>query len=133
LSPYLLDTQILVRWREDWRKLSRPQARVIADAERRGLQLAISAITLCELASIAGRGLIQVQDSVEAWLLDIENNPLILVLPITVGIAAETLMLGGSFPRDPADRIIAATARRHGLKLLTADERIRESGAVSII
>jgi len=45
----------------------------------------------------------------------------------------EATLLGAEFPRDPADRLIAATARVHGLRLLTADERFRRSGLVSVV
>ncbi len=59
--------------------------------------------------------------------------PLIEVLTITPEIAAAGAQLGSGFHNDPADRIIVATARCHGLKLLTSDERIRSWGGVSVI
>jgi PIN domain nuclease of toxin-antitoxin system len=40
--------------------------------------------------------------------------------------------LGANFPKDPVDQLIAATARCHELRLMTADERIISSGVVSI-
>ena len=48
-------------------------------------------------------------------------------------VAAESARLGRDFPKDPADRIIAATARCHGLRLMTADENIRRWGKVPVI
>ena len=45
-------------------------------------------------------------------------------LPVTHEIAAEAYTLPGPFHKDPVDRILVATARRHQLSLLTADERI---------
>jgi PIN domain nuclease of toxin-antitoxin system len=52
------------------------------------------------------------------------------VLPLTVDVAIESEQLGDSFPPDPADRLIAATARVHDLTLITSDRSIRKSGAV---
>jgi PIN domain nuclease of toxin-antitoxin system len=52
------------------------------------------------------------------------------VLPLSVDVAIESEQLGRSFPIDPADRPIAATARVHDLTLITADRPIRKSGAV---
>jgi PIN domain nuclease of toxin-antitoxin system len=55
------------------------------------------------------------------------------VLPITAAVAAESARLGRDFPKDPADRIIVATARCHGLRLVTADEHIRRWGKVPVV
>jgi PIN domain nuclease of toxin-antitoxin system len=55
------------------------------------------------------------------------------VLAITGAIALDAVRLGGSFPSDPADRLIAATARVHGHTLVTADRRVREAAVVAIL
>jgi PIN domain nuclease of toxin-antitoxin system len=47
-----------------------------------------------------------------------------------VDVAIESEQLGDSFPSDPADCLIAATARVHDLTLITSDTAIRKSGAV---
>ncbi|MGH9416596.1 MAG: PIN domain-containing protein [Terriglobales bacterium] len=51
-------------------------------------------------------------------------------MPLNAEIAAQAAQFGPAFPRDPADRIIAATALAHGLTLVTADQKIRSSGLV---
>lgn len=56
-----------------------------------------------------------------------------VVLPITADIALQAFELPTSYPKDPADRIIGATAVVNGLTLVTADRAIRESGAVPTI
>ena len=48
-----------------------------------------------------------------------------MVRPITSEIAALAAQFPDDFPRDPADRLISATARAEGLTLLTHDENIR--------
>jgi PIN domain nuclease of toxin-antitoxin system len=55
------------------------------------------------------------------------------VLPITSAVAALSVQLSANFSNDPADRIIAATAIVHEMKLVTSDALIRKSGEVSCI
>lgn len=133
MLSYLLDTHILIWWQSEPERLSVDQARVLRDLEKRGQAAAISAITLRELAAALARGRLIVDGSADFWLASIEQHPSISVLPITAQIAIESVRLGPDFPNDPADQIIVATARCHGLRLLTADERIRRWGKVLFV
>jgi PIN domain nuclease of toxin-antitoxin system len=58
------------------------------------------------------------------------SSPDLEVLPLTVDVAIEQEQLGDSFPQDPVDRLIAATARVHDLTLITSDRHIRRSAVV---
>ncbi len=129
----LLDTHILVWWRTNPRSLSRDQVRCIEQCELRGEPLRLSAISLWEMAKLAERGWVEPEGPIETWLQEIEEHPLLQVLPIDARIAAESVQLGAGFPHDPADQIIVATARCHGLRLLTADERIQRWGRHPIV
>jgi PIN domain nuclease of toxin-antitoxin system len=129
----LLDTHILIWWRMDSQRLDRSQARRLQDLENRQKPIAISAITLWEIAMLAARGRIDFAEPPDIWLEELEGHPLIEVLPVTARIAAESVRLGPDFHNDPADQIIVATARLHGLQLMTADKRIRAWGKVSIL
>jgi PIN domain nuclease of toxin-antitoxin system len=129
----LLDTHILIWWRLDSRRLSRNQIRLLEDLESRGRPVAISAITLWEMAMLSARGRIGIGEPLDVWLEEIEGHPLLVVLPLTARIAAESVRLGPDFHNDPADQIIVATARLHGLPLMTADARIRGWGKVPIV
>ncbi len=60
-----------------------------------------------------------------AWLREASAAPSLRILPLTVEIAIEAELLPDAFPRDPADRLIAATARVYDLTLLTADAAMR--------
>jgi PIN domain nuclease of toxin-antitoxin system len=88
---------------------------------------------LREFAMMLHRRRINVDIPLDIWLDRIESHPLIAILPLTAKIAAESVPLGDDFPRDPADQIIVATARCHGLTLITADERIRKWGKVNLV
>jgi len=133
MPSILLDTHILVWWRTEADRLTKPQQRTLAHLEKTGQAIAISAITLWELAKLVERGKCTVRLPLEVWLEEIEKHPLINVLPLTARIVAESVQLGQDFHRDPADQIIVATARCHGLRLMTADQRIRRWGKVTFI
>lgn len=133
MISHLVDTHILFWWRTDLPRLSKAQVRVLEELEEQGQPVGLSAISLREFASIIHRRRVNVDSSLDAWLDGIESHPLITIFPITAKIAAESVRLGDDFPRDPADQIIVATARCHGLTLITADERIRKWGKVSLV
>jgi len=130
---YLLDTHIFF-WRAvEPGRLSEAQDRLLDRAEAAGEPVGVSAISLWELAMLARRGRIEPPKVMDLWLGEIESDPGIVVLPLTGRIAAEAAAMGAEVPNDPADRIIIATARCHGLPLLTADQRIRDAGVVAVI
>lgn len=112
-------------------KLSRRARRAIEQARTDHEGLAISAVTLYELAQGVVRNRMQVHAELDEILAQIEE--LVAVMPLTSAIAARAAKLPDGFPRDPFDRIIAATALVHGTLLVTADGPIRRSGAVATI
>ena len=128
---FLADTHVWYRWRAEPKKLSRVQARVLARAEQRRETVGVSAISLWELGMLAASGRIQVDLALESWISEMADDPSISVLPLTPDIAAKSVALAG-LPRDPADRLIVATTLRHGLTLLTSDERIITWGGVPV-
>lgn len=133
MISFLLDTHILLWWRAEFGRLSKAQENVLAEQERQGQPVGLSAVSLRELAMMAHRRRISVDLPLDDWLESIETHPLITIFPLTSQIAAESVRLGDDFPRDPADQIIAATARCHGLTLITADDGIRKWGKVNLV
>ncbi len=71
------------------------------------------------------RGRIQAPGTVESSIRQLLED--VTVRPITPEIAALAAQFPDDFPRDPADRLIGATARAEGLTLITGDENIRRS------
>lgn len=125
----LLDTHVLV-WLESYqRKLSRTAEAAIRKAGPSGL--AVSAITLVEIANLIRRGRLRIHTTPEAVIERYTAG--IMVLPITREIAGLTLYFPEGFPNDPSDRVIAATARAEGLPLVTADQRILDCPLVKTI
>jgi PIN domain nuclease of toxin-antitoxin system len=126
----VLDTHVLLWAIADSKKLSRA-----ADAAiRRSRQvdgLAISAITLWELAYLVTRGRIIGYGTVESSVNRLIEG--VTVKPITPEIASLATQFPDDYPHDPADRLIGATARAEGLALITRDEGIRKSPQLKTI
>jgi PIN domain nuclease of toxin-antitoxin system len=127
----LVDTHVLVWLAFDEGRLSKKARATIADARQDGEGLAISGISLWELATLASKGRIDLDISLEFFLAEVETR--FVVFPITARVCVRGLGLPASYPKDPADRIIGATALVEGLSLLTADEQIRRSRALPTI
>ena len=127
---FLLDTNVVIRWLSEPRKLSREQARVLADAEKSGEAVAVSAITLFELVGVIESG--RVKGRVQDIFEELGASSMFQILPLTVEIATEMALMGRAL-RDPADRAMVATARVHRLKMLTSDQRISDSRLVAVI
>ena len=126
----LLDTHVLVWSQLEPRKLSTAAASALQRADRAG-GTAISVITLVELANLFSRGRVDYSGNMDASLREYTQN--VTVLPITLEVAALTAHFPPDFPSDPMDRIIAATARAEGIRLVTADQRILASPLVNTI
>ena len=88
-------------------------------------------MTLWELATLASRGRIHLGISPESFLQDVEAR--FVVLPITGRACARAMGFPATYPKDPVDRIIGATALVEGLSLITADRQIRRSKLVPTI
>jgi PIN domain nuclease of toxin-antitoxin system len=67
----------------------------------------------------------------EQFLQDVESR--FIVLPLNTEIAARAAQLPVSYPRDPMDRIIGATAIVEGLPLVTSDAGIQDSNSLRTI
>jgi PIN domain nuclease of toxin-antitoxin system len=103
----------------------------LIDNARQGEGLAISEITLLELAMLVSKGRVPLKISLESFLREIEAR--FVVLPITGRTGVLALGLPPSYPIDPAGRITTGTALAEGLALITADRDIRNSKAVHTI
>ena len=128
----LLDTHVLLRWFDGGAKLSGQQARVICRAAAED-PLRVSEITLWEIATLHELGRIRLRFPLRDWLEQATAPPLVERIGISPPIASEVASLPKTFHRDPADRILVATARVLGATLLTSDDRIIDARLVPTI
>ena len=119
MTGYLLDTHVLQWWSSEPSRLSPIAASSISSAD----ELGVAAITWVELAWLAHRDRLRHALPVRSWLRGLSEQ--VRTLSITPEIADIAASLPRSFPADPADRLIYATAVEHGWKLVTRDERLR--------
>jgi PIN domain nuclease of toxin-antitoxin system len=121
----LLDTHCLFWWvNDDQGKLSADASAAIA-AERPGGEILISSITAWEVAMLVARGRLGLSMDTAAWLATVQEIEEVKFIPVDNEIAVQAVTLPAEFHKDPADRLIVATARKFGVPLVTADEKIR--------
>jgi PIN domain nuclease of toxin-antitoxin system len=119
VTTVLLDSHIVHWWSAEPERLSGAATRAIAAAE----ELAVASITWFELAWLAAHERIVVSVPLASWLDGLAQD--LRTVGTTPTIAATAVSLPSSFPGDPADRLIYATAIEHGWPLVTKDSRLR--------
>ena len=125
----LLDTHILLWWFEADSKLSAAQKRALKKAGP-SAPLYVSDMSLWEIATLCELGRVRLKLPLRDWLERATAAPLVERCGISPAIASEVVALPSTFPRDPADRILVATARVLGATLMTRDERILDAALV---
>jgi PIN domain nuclease of toxin-antitoxin system len=127
----LLDTHAWIWWLHGNQRLGRSELKRL-DQFPRDVRPAISAISLWEVAMLVNVGRLTLNATLEAWLAIAADQGTVRVIPLSPHIAAEVARLPDTFHRDPADRLIVATSRVHGLPVLTRDAAIAKSGLVRL-
>jgi PIN domain nuclease of toxin-antitoxin system len=127
----LVDTHVVVWLAFEEARISKQARSVIEETREHGEGLAISDISLFELARIFDRERRRFAIRAESAVAEVEQR--FIVLPISGRISLRALSLPAAYPKDPADRIIGATALVEGIPLITADREIRKSRALPTI
>jgi PIN domain nuclease of toxin-antitoxin system len=124
----LLDTHIAL-WLDSGSDRLRPSTRNLIDTcWRDGGSILISAVTAWEIALLLDTGRINLDRSVEAWLERFTDRPGVDTVPLSPHAAARSYRLHHLDHRDPADRLLIATAIERSCPLVTYDNRITRFG-----
>lgn len=126
----LLDTHVWVWSQLEPERLGTSTQRILLDSAN---ALYVSTVSTLEVARLASGGRILLQMTVQDWVRDSCRYLALQTLELSHAQAIESYALPGNFHKDPADRVLVATARLEQLTLLTADERILSYGDVKTL
>jgi PIN domain nuclease of toxin-antitoxin system len=120
MGAVLLDTHVVHWWSAEPKRVSPPARKALEEAD----ELVVAAISWYELAWLARHERITVNIPIRSWLQGLAAQ--LRTIGVTPAIADTAVALPSSFPGDPADRLIYATAIENGLSLITKDQAIRD-------
>lgn len=119
MTTLLLDSHVIHWWSAEPGRLSATARRAVKEAD----ELAVASISWFELAWLAAHERIVLTVPIRSWLEGLAAQ--VRTLPATPAIAATAVSLPSTFPGDPADRLIYATAIEQGWSLVTKDTHLR--------
>ncbi|HUG48034.1 MAG TPA: PIN domain-containing protein [Candidatus Limnocylindria bacterium] len=119
-AAVVLDSHVLHWWSAEPDRISSAAGLAISAAD----ELAVADVTWFELAWLARHERIVLTIPLGSWLQQLARQ--VRTIPVTPAIAAAAVSLPASFPSDPADRLIYATAIENGWRLITKDQRLRK-------
>jgi PIN domain nuclease of toxin-antitoxin system len=134
MSPLLLDTNAAIWLSRD--ELKPSASAKLDEAARIGIATYLSPITAWEVGQLVSRNRLSLGATPQRWLARILAMPNVHLAELSVDILIASSFLPGTPPRDPADRILLATARHLGATLVTRDRlllKYGEEGQVSTI
>jgi len=129
----LLDTHVLLWWVSGSDLLSDTAKKAIKRALTQGSEVIVSSISAWEVSMLIEKGRLVLSMDVESWFDEVSQIDGVRFTPVDNEIGIKSTVLPGNFHKDPADRMIVATARKLAIPLVTADEKIRNYGHVKTI
>jgi PIN domain nuclease of toxin-antitoxin system len=128
----VIDTNILIRWLVWPDKLSK-KAKFEIEKAKTNREIIISSISIWEICLLVKTKRLSLTVDLNTWIEKLEALPFVQFAPVDNKIARKSVFLNGHFHKDPADRIIVATALVYGVKLITSDRKIRNYKEVNTI
>jgi PIN domain nuclease of toxin-antitoxin system len=128
MQAVLLDTCAVI-WLAEGEPLAKPATEALGAAVARGLDTLVSPITAWEVGLLVSRGRLQMLTTPQRWFARVLGFPGMQLAEMSPELLIAASFLPGKPPRDPADRIIAATARDLGATLITRDRVLLDYGA----
>jgi PIN domain nuclease of toxin-antitoxin system len=127
MQPLLLDTCAAI-WIAGEENLTPAALEVLSDTHEAGLPTYISPITAWEIGMLASRDRLKLLITPQRWFGRLLETPTVQLANMSPDLLIASSFLPGKPPRDPADRIIAATARDYGCTLITRDRALLDYG-----
>jgi PIN domain nuclease of toxin-antitoxin system len=127
MQPLLLDTCAVV-WIAGNEKLAPQAIEVLRSTHDSGMPTYVSPITAWEIGMLASRDRLKLLITPQRWFGRLLATPTVRLADMSPDLLIASSFLPGKPPRDPADRIIAATARDYGCTLMTRDRALLEYG-----
>jgi PIN domain nuclease of toxin-antitoxin system len=131
----LLDTCAVI-WIAENQKLAPAAVEALNDANDVGVVIYISPITAWEIGMLASRDRVKLLINPQRWFARLFEADGVKLSEMSPDVLIAASFLPGTPPRDPADRIIIATARDRGCTLITRDRLLldyAEQGHVSVL
>lgn len=122
-NPVLLDTCAAI-WLMSHAPLSAASRTAIRTAQAANLGVYLSPFTAWEIGTLVSKGRLHLTLSPEVWFDTLLALPGVRLAALTPKVLIGSTALPGSPPSDPADRIIAATARLYGYRVITRDSKL---------
>lgn len=119
----LLDTCAVIFFTQAETEMSESAQALFSDPEN---EIYVSVVTAAELTCAQQSGRVDLPDNWKIWFRQICERYGWNVMAISVEIMEEAWSLAEPIHRDPADRLLIATARLEGMTLLTTDGLILE-------
>ena len=132
MTAIVLDTHVAIWLVQGDTQLSAGAVQFIETAARER-PAAIAAISIWEIGMLAAKGRLQLGKDVQEWVEDLLALPGLRLAPLEPSTAVASSRLPGVMHGDPADRILAATARHLDATLVTADEKLLAYGAAGYL
>ncbi len=127
MQPLLLDTCAAI-WIAEDEKLTPAALTILSDTDEAGLPIYVSPITAWEIGMLAARDRIKLLTTPQRWFLRLLEMPTVRLADMSPDLLIASSFLPGKPPRDPTDRIIAATARDYGCTLVTRNRALLDYG-----
>jgi PIN domain nuclease of toxin-antitoxin system len=127
MQPILLDTCAVI-WIAEGEKLAQPAINLLDAAAEEAVTTYVSPISAWEVGLLAARNRLQLLITPQRWFQRVFETPNVLLAKMSPELLIDSSFLPGKPPRDPADRIIAATARDYGATVITRDRALVEYG-----
>ena len=129
----VLDTHVLLWWVGDSDQLSVAAKKAIDKTISQGSEVIVSTISAWEVSMLINKKRLVLSMDIESWFDEVSQIDGVRFLPVDNEIGIKSTVLPGSFHKDPADRMIVATARKLAVPLVTADDKIRNYQHVKTI